>query len=176
MDRRRFLTTAAGVSVLGLYGCKKTGGDGGGGGGSGDGGGGTPGKIKIVSSLPRTGSAQGQTDTIVNGIRMAIADEKANLEKIGLAIEYQDLDDATAAQGQWDAGKEGDNARAAIGDGDVIAFIGPYNSGAAKVSMPILNDALYEAGCCDETILSHCRGPGPHVRGCWVVDLVLGKT
>src|SRR5207253_9092175 len=141
VDRRRFLTTAAGVSVLGLYGCKKTGGDGGGGGGSGDGGGGTPGKIKIVSSLPRTGSAQGQTDTIVNGIRMAIADEKANLEQIGLAIEYQDLDDATAAQGQWDAGKEGDNARVAIGDSDVIAFIGPYNSGAAKVSMPILNDA-----------------------------------
>jgi hypothetical protein len=41
--------------------------------------------------------------------------------------------------------------------------------------MPILADALEEAGCTDEAILSHCRGPGPHVRGCWVVDLVLGK-
>lgn len=39
----------------------------------------------------------------------------------------------------------------------------------------ILADALEEAGCADEAILSHCRGPGPHVRGCWVVDLVLGK-
>lgn len=39
--------------------------------------------------------------------------------------------------------------------------------------MPILGDALEEAGCADDAILSHCRGPGPHVRGCWVVDLIL---
>jgi hypothetical protein len=41
--------------------------------------------------------------------------------------------------------------------------------------LPILADALIEAGCDDDVILGHCRGPGPHVRGCWVVDLVLGK-
>jgi hypothetical protein len=41
--------------------------------------------------------------------------------------------------------------------------------------LPILADALEEAGCTDAEILSHCRGPGPHVRGCWVVDLLLGK-
>lgn len=41
--------------------------------------------------------------------------------------------------------------------------------------LPILADALEEAGCTDEAILSHCRGPGPHVRGCWVVDLLLEK-
>ena len=43
------------------------------------------------------------------------------------------------------------------------------------LGLPILADALQEAGCEDETILSHCRGEGTHVRGCWVVDLVLGK-
>ncbi len=42
-------------------------------------------------------------------------------------------------------------------------------------AMPILADALQDAGCENDDILSHCRGDGPHVRGCWVVDLVLGK-
>jgi hypothetical protein len=42
-------------------------------------------------------------------------------------------------------------------------------------AMPILADALQDAGCDNDELLSHCRGPGPHVRGCWVVDLVLGK-
>jgi hypothetical protein len=40
----------------------------------------------------------------------------------------------------------------------------------------ILADALEEAGCSDADILGHLRGPGPHVRGCWVVDLLLGKS
>jgi hypothetical protein len=41
--------------------------------------------------------------------------------------------------------------------------------------LPILADALEEAGCTDADILAHCRQPGQHVRGCWVVDLLLGK-
>jgi hypothetical protein len=41
--------------------------------------------------------------------------------------------------------------------------------------MPVLADALEDAGCADPDVLAHCRGDGPHVRGCWVVDLVLGK-
>jgi hypothetical protein len=42
-------------------------------------------------------------------------------------------------------------------------------------AMPVLADALQEAGCENADVLDHCRGPGPHVRGCWGVDLVLGK-
>ncbi len=42
--------------------------------------------------------------------------------------------------------------------------------------LPLLADALEDAGCTDATILSHCREPGEHVKGCWVVDLLLGKT
>jgi hypothetical protein len=41
--------------------------------------------------------------------------------------------------------------------------------------LPILADALEDAGCADPDILGHLRGPGPHVRGCWAVDLILGK-
>jgi hypothetical protein len=43
-------------------------------------------------------------------------------------------------------------------------------------AMPILADALQDAGCDSDDVLDHCRGPGPHVRGCWVVDLVLGRS
>ena len=42
-------------------------------------------------------------------------------------------------------------------------------------AMPILADALEDVGCDSEDVLQHCRGPDPHVRGCWVVDLLLAK-
>jgi hypothetical protein len=42
--------------------------------------------------------------------------------------------------------------------------------------LPILADALEESGCDNSDILNHCRYPGEHVRGCWVVDLCLGKS
>jgi len=42
--------------------------------------------------------------------------------------------------------------------------------------LPILADVLQKAGCDNDAILTHCRSDGPHVRGCWVVDLVLGKS
>jgi hypothetical protein len=41
--------------------------------------------------------------------------------------------------------------------------------------LAVLAGALEDAGCTDPGILEHLRGPGPHVRGCWVVDLILGK-
>ncbi|AWM42432.1 hypothetical protein C1280_28660 [Gemmata obscuriglobus] len=58
---------------------------------------------------------------------------------------------------------------------DALALArGIYDEGAFD-RLPILADALQDAGCDSDDILNHCRGPGPHVRGCWVVDLVLGK-
>jgi hypothetical protein len=42
--------------------------------------------------------------------------------------------------------------------------------------MPVLADALEDAGCTSTDMLEHCRGGGEHVRGCWVVDLILNKT
>jgi hypothetical protein len=45
----------------------------------------------------------------------------------------------------------------------------------AFAALPILADALEDAGCTDQTILHHCRGPQLHVRGCWVVEALLAK-
>jgi hypothetical protein len=49
-------------------------------------------------------------------------------------------------------------------------------SDRAFVQFPILADALEDAGCTDADILNHLRQPGEHVRGCWALDLVLGKS
>ena len=43
-------------------------------------------------------------------------------------------------------------------------------------AMPILADALQDAGCDSGDVLDHCRAAAPHVRGCWVVDLILGRS
>jgi hypothetical protein len=42
--------------------------------------------------------------------------------------------------------------------------------------LPILADALEEAGCTETALLEHCRARGGHIRGCWAVDLLLGKN
>ena len=57
----------------------------------------------------------------------------------------------------------------------VVALTNGIYTDRAFDRLPILADALQEAGCDNADILNHCRGDGPHVRGCWVVDLVLGK-
>jgi branched-chain amino acid transport system substrate-binding protein len=126
VNRRHFLASAAGLAAASVFGggCRRSGG---------------ASTLKIVSSMPRTGSARGQTDTIANGIKMAI-DEYGG-EIAGLKIDYQDWDDADASSQSWTPELETANAQRAINDPDVMAYIGPYNSGAAKVSMPLLNEA-----------------------------------
>ncbi len=95
--------------------------------------------IKIVSSLPRTGSANAQSQSMVNGIKMALEEVGG---KVGdFTIAYEDWDDASPERGQWDPAVEAANAQKAVKDPDVMAYIGTYNSGAAKIAMPILNQA-----------------------------------
>jgi hypothetical protein len=61
-------------------------------------------------------------------------------------------------------------------DGGTVAKLAhAIYDGRRFSELPYLGDALEEAGCADETVLAHCRGPGPHVRGCWVLDLLLGQ-
>jgi len=58
---------------------------------------------------------------------------------------------------------------------DVLGLARGIYEDRAFDRLPLLADALMDAGCDQEEILAHCRSEGPHIRGCWVVDLALGK-
>ena len=58
---------------------------------------------------------------------------------------------------------------------DVLGLARAIYDDRAFDRMPLLADALMDAGCDNDEVIAHCRSPGPHVRGCWVVDLVLDK-
>jgi branched-chain amino acid transport system substrate-binding protein len=93
--------------------------------------------LKIVSSLPRTGSANAQTTTMVNGIKMAIEEVGGQVD--GYTIAYEDWDDASPQKGNWDPQVEAQNANKAVKDTSIVGYIGTFNSGASKISMPVLN-------------------------------------
>ena len=97
--------------------------------------------LKIVGSEPMTGSSLTQTQTIVNAqnLRLAQANNVACGGKYKLA--FEPWDDASAALGKWDPAVETENANKAAADKTIIAYLGTFNSGAAKLSIPILNQA-----------------------------------
>jgi hypothetical protein len=63
----------------------------------------------------------------------------------------------------------------AWGSGTVVRLAETIYHDRAFDRLPVLADALEDAGCQDADILGHCRQPGPHVRGCWAVDLLTGR-
>ena len=74
----------------------------------------------------------------------------------------------------------GDPFRPAVVDrawltADVVALATGVYEDRAFDRLPILADALQDAGCEDADILEHCRQPGPHARGCWVADALTGR-
>jgi branched-chain amino acid transport system substrate-binding protein len=93
----------------------------------------------IVSSLPRLGATAAQSNSIVNAIRIAV--EEAGGKAGDFTLRYEDWDNASAARGDWDPATEVTNAEKAAKDDAVLAYIGPFNSGAAQSSMPILAKA-----------------------------------
>jgi hypothetical protein len=58
---------------------------------------------------------------------------------------------------------------------DVLALASGIYSEGAFDRMPILADALQDAGYDNDDVLNHCRQPGEHTKGCWAIDLLLGK-
>jgi hypothetical protein len=59
---------------------------------------------------------------------------------------------------------------------DAVALATAIYQERAFDRLPILGDALEDAGCASADVLDHCRRPGPHARGCWVLDLLLGRS
>ena len=95
-------------------------------------------EIHVYSSLPRQGTNTEQTDTLVEQIKNTLDGVKIG----NFTIKYTDLDDSSAAAGgDWDPAVEQANANQVAADPDAMVYIGTYNSGAAKLSIPILNEA-----------------------------------
>jgi branched-chain amino acid transport system substrate-binding protein len=97
--------------------------------------------VKIVSSLPLQGNSKALNQGIVNSIKQALDETNSTACNGKVKIEYESMDDATVAAGTWDVKTEVANANKAAADKDVVAYIAPTISGAAKLSIPILNEA-----------------------------------
>ena len=68
-----------------------------------------------------------------------------------------------------------DPAWLAWGGGTVKAMAERVEEGQAFGLLPLLGDALEEAGCTSEDVLEHCRGAEPHVQNCWVIRMLLAR-
>jgi branched-chain amino acid transport system substrate-binding protein len=86
-------------------------------------------QVRIVSSLTRSGSSIGQTESIVNAIRMRLED--AGHRVSGVPVAFEDLDGGSEERGSWDAAREEASARYAAGQAEVLAYIGTLDTHAA---------------------------------------------
>src|SRR5262249_7019013 len=91
----------------------------------------------VASDLPLQGAGRAQTTQMVDAIKFALNQRgfKAGKYKIG----YQSCDDSTAQAGAWDSAKCAANGRAYAGNKSVIGVVGTFNSGCAKIIVPVLN-------------------------------------
>ena len=97
------------------------------------------GKLRIYTSWPMQGAMIPEGTGMKNGVDMAVAE--AGGVAAGYCLEIVNLDDASPQTGKWDGAVEAENANKAVADPLAIVYIGTYNSGAAKVSIPINNRA-----------------------------------
>jgi len=95
--------------------------------------------LSIYSSLPLQGDSRPQSESVVNGEKLALQEHGG---KVGnYTIKYVSLDDSTAATGKWEPGATSSDARKAAQDKSTIVYLGEFNSGASAISIPILNEA-----------------------------------
>ncbi len=95
--------------------------------------------IKIYASWPLQGAMIPEGTAMLNAAKMALDEVKS--EVAGYKLELVFMDDASPTTGSWDGTIEAGNAQKAIADDNVLVYFGTYNSGAAKISMPLTNKA-----------------------------------
>jgi branched-chain amino acid transport system substrate-binding protein len=93
----------------------------------------------VASDLPLQGAGRAQTTEMVEAIKFAL--KQRNFKAGDHNIGYQSCDDSTAQAGAWDSAKCASNARAYAGNSSVIGVVGTFNSGCAKIIVPVLNRA-----------------------------------
>jgi branched-chain amino acid transport system substrate-binding protein len=93
--------------------------------------------LTIYSSLPFDPTDKPQSQDVVDGEKLALKQAGNKAGKYN--IKYVSLDDATPAEGKWEAGQVSSNARTAAQNKNTIVYLGEFNSGATAVSLPILN-------------------------------------
>jgi branched-chain amino acid transport system substrate-binding protein len=96
-------------------------------------------ELTVYSSVPLQGASRVQTTAVVNGAKLAL--EQAGNKAGNHTIKYVSLDDSTAQAGNWTPEQESSNARKAAQDKSTAFYLGTFNSGAAAVAIPILNEA-----------------------------------
>ena len=133
--RSIFAAVSVGALALGVTAC------GGSSSSSGSGSSGISGStLTIYSSLPLQGTSHDQSQAVINGEKLALKSAGGKVGKY--TIKYVSLDDSTAQNpGSADDGQTQQNARKAVSDKSTIYFLGDFNSGGTKVSLPILNKA-----------------------------------
>jgi branched-chain amino acid transport system substrate-binding protein len=97
------------------------------------------GKLRLYTSWPMQGAMLPEGTGMKNGVDLAVSE--AGGAVAGYCLEVVNLDDASPQTGKWDGAVEAENANKAVADPLAIVYIGTYNSGAAKVSIPITNRA-----------------------------------
>src|SRR5437773_2250902 len=97
------------------------------------------GKLRLYTSWPMQGAMLPEGTGMKNGVDLAVSEVGGVVA--GYCLEVIGLDDASPQTGKWDGAVEAENANKAVGDPLAIVYIGTYNSGAAKVSIPITNRA-----------------------------------
>ncbi|HZE50981.1 MAG TPA: branched-chain amino acid ABC transporter substrate-binding protein, partial [Jatrophihabitantaceae bacterium] len=102
-----------------------------------EGGGGGAKTLVVSTDLPAQGASHDETQSIINAINVYL--DQVHHKAGKFTIQLKNYDDSTAAKGAWDEATCANNAQAHVANADEVAVMGTYNSGCAKIEVPVLN-------------------------------------